>query len=223
LITPNAAGYPRAMRDLVWISLVLGVTGCGEVQKLEDAPPGTVDAAPTDTQPDAPPCKTFNGTWQTNAISFDAQIAPTSRAEFETRGDGVTGVVAGTPIPRDEYLACCGFHLDYLGPTGGQLIWAGNATSGFEVRASCPGPTLCSSTAGIRVTFTRPVTAVGLEYPGGNTSTMFDRQGTTIATMTVQGSGTNFLGYASALPIAYAEFTDGGGENINKLLYHRCQ
>jgi hypothetical protein len=214
------------MRDLVWNALVLGVlgvAGCGEVQKLEDAAPGPADAA-VDSSPDAPPCKTFNGAWQTNAISFDSQIAPTSRAEFETRGDGVTGVVAGTPIPRDEYLACCGFYLDYLGPVGGQLIWAGNSTSGFEVRASCPnGPVGCTSTAGIRVTFTRPVTAVGLEYPGGNTSTMFDRQGATIATMTVQGSGINFLGYASAVPIAHAEFVDGGGENINKLLYHRCQ
>jgi hypothetical protein len=215
------------MRITAWLLLAIGAAGCGEVQKLTDAPPlpppiDAPDDGSTDAPPDAAPCTTYSGVWQTNAITFDTQIAPTARADFETRGDGVTGVTAGTPIPRDEYLACCGLRLDYLGPVGGQLIWAGNAVGGFEVRASCPG-TLCQSPAGIRVTFIPAVTAAGLEYPGGTTATMYDAQNATISTMTVQGSGINFLGYQSAVLIDHAEFVDGGGENINKLLYHRCQ
>jgi hypothetical protein len=86
----------------------------------------------------------------------------TARVDFETRGDGVTGVTAGTPVPRDEYLACCGIRLDDLGPAGGQLIWAGNAAGGFEVRASCPG-LMCTATSGVRITFIPTVTAVGVD------------------------------------------------------------
>jgi hypothetical protein len=40
--------------------------------------------------------------------------------------------------------------------------------------------------------------------------------------MSVMGSGTNFIGYQSAVRIDHAEFTDSGGENVEKLLYHRC-
>ncbi len=203
--------------------LALGAAGCGEVQEFPDASLPPFDArGDAPTQPDAPLCTTYAGVWQTNAITFDMQIAPSARVDFETRGDGVTGVTAGTPVPRDEYLACCGFRLDYLGPSGGQLIWAGNATGGFEVRASCP-TFPCAGTAGVRVTFAPSITAVGLDYPGDTTATMFDAQNGTISTMTVQGSGNNFLGYQSAVRIDHAEFVDGGGENVQRLLYHRCQ
>ena len=203
--------------------LFVAAAACGEVkqQRLPDGPPAPDDAgldAPIDT-PAA--CTTFNSAWQTNAISFDTDIAPTARADFETRGDGITGVTAGTPVPRDEYLACCGFRLDYLGPAGGQLIWAGNAVGGFEVRASCQ-TFPCPSPAGIRVTFVPPVTAVGVDYPGGIDAAMFNAQNNLISSMSVMGSGNNFLGYKSAVPIDHAEVTDGGGENIQRLLYHRC-
>ena len=209
-----------------WILLVVG---CGEVEKLAvDASPssdGSVgDGSLIDSSIDGPAaaCTTYNGTWQTSAIGFDGDIAPTARVDFETRGDGVSGVTAGTAVPRDEYLACCGIRLDFIGPTGGQLIWAGNATSGFEVRASCPGG-LCMTTAGVRITFVPAVTAVGVEYPGGTDGAVFDTQNNIVSMMSVSGSGTNFLGYESAVRLDHAEFTDLGGENVNKLLYHRCQ
>jgi hypothetical protein len=211
------------MRHIAWLVLLVG---CGEVKSpVADGPPSIVDGRPVDGAPPidaAATCTTYNGIWQTNAIAFDNQIAPTARVDFETRGDGVTGVTAGTPIPRDEYLACCGIRLDYLGPNGGQLIWAGNASGGFEVRASCPGG-LCMATSGVRITFIPTVTAVGIDYPGGDDAAMFGPQNTLIATMSVMGSGTNFIGYESAVRIDHAEFTDGGGENVEKLLYHRCQ
>jgi len=219
------------MRHLSWIVFVfVFVVGCGDVVQhdLPDSPPGTIDGATGDGrsadagQADASAtCPSYLGTWVTNAIGFDQDIAPTSRADFETRGDGVTGVVAGTPVPRDEYLACCGFSLDFIGPSGGQLIWAGNAVGGFEVRASC-ATGLCTTTAGVRVTFANPVAAVGYEYPGGTDAVVLDGAGNRISTMSVMGSGTNFLGYESGVPVSVLETTDGGGENIMTLLYHRC-
>ncbi len=214
------------MRTPAWLLAVIGAAACGEVQKLADAPPPPGDAAADGddaaTVPDGAPCTTYGGVWQTNAITFDTQIAPTARLDFETRADGVTGVVAGTPVPRDEYLACCGVRIDYVGPAGGQVIWAGNAVGGFSVRATCPGG-ICSGIAGIRVTFVPPVTAAGVEYAGGIMAAMFDAQNAAISTMGVMGSGTNFLGYQSAVRIDHAELVDSGGEDLGKLLYHRCQ
>jgi hypothetical protein len=67
------------------------------------------------------------------------------------------------------------------------------------------------------------VTAAGIDYPGDTNAAMFNAQNNLIASMSVPGSGTHFLGYKSAVPIEHAEFTDGGGENLMKLLYHRCQ
>ncbi len=210
------------MRNLAWVLSVLGAAACGEVQKLADAPPSPGDtAADASAIPDAAPCTTYTGVWQTNAITFDSQIAPTARLDFETRADGVTGVTAGTPVPRDEYLACCGVRIEYIGPAGGQVIWAGNADSGFSVRASC-SIGICPSTAGIRLTFLPPVTAAGADYAGGTTATMFDAQNAVISTMAVMGSGPNFLGYQSAVRIDHADFVDGGGEDLDRLLYHRC-
>jgi hypothetical protein len=52
---------------------------------------------------------------------------------------------------------------------------------------------------------------------------MFDAQNAQISTMAAMGSGTNFLGYQSAVRIDHAEFVDFGGEDLGKLLYHRCQ
>jgi hypothetical protein len=215
------------MRNMVVLLLAVGLvvaSGCGEVQKLAvDAPPPGDDAA-GDALVDAPAaCATYNGVWETNEISFDTAIAPTSRVDFETRGDGVTGVIAGTPVPRDEYLACCGIRLEYVGPAGGSLIWAGNAQGGFEVRGSCPMAPNCLDISGVRVTFVPAVTAAGVEYPGGTTGTMFDAQNNVISKMTVQGSGTNFLGYKSAVRIDHIEYVDNAAEDLEKLLYHRCQ
>jgi hypothetical protein len=226
----------RHVRSLLGVPGVLGVLGalgafgplgCGEVHDNPDAaPPGDSTPpgdAPPDTRPDsAPLCTTYNGTWQTNAISFDTAIAPTARLDFETRADGVTGVVAGTAVPRDEYLACCGIRLDYLGPAGGRLIWAGNAQGGFSVRGICE-PFPCSQMAGVRVTFVPAATAVGAVYPGSANITVFDAQNNAVSTMSVPGSGDNFLGYQAQVRLDHADFIDNSAEDLERLLYHRCQ
>lgn len=219
------------MRNLPWLlpvtvaaaaTTAIAPAGCGEVKDVaSDAPPMRDSGDPP---PDVPPtaCITYAGAWDTSEIAFDAAIAPTSRLDFETRADGVTGVVAGAPVPRDEYLQCCGVRLEYIGPAGGQLIWAGNSQGGFSVRGTCP-QLGCSETAGVRVTFVSPVTAAGVQYAGGTNGTMLDAQGNVISTMSMQGSGINFLGYRSPVLIDHADFVDFSAEDLPKLLYHRCQ
>jgi len=104
---------------------------------------------------------TFGGVWRTSAMTFAAETGPLAVVDFEHRGDGVTPVTAATPLPRDEYLACCGVQLDPIGAAT-SIIWAGNAVGGFEARATCAaGP--CTNSAGIRVTFVPPVAAAGAD------------------------------------------------------------
>lgn len=74
-----------------------------------------------------------------SAISFDSDVGTSSRVDVETRGDGIAGVFADTPVPPDDYVACCGIRIEFVGTdAGGGVIWAGNAQSGFSVRTSCP-------------------------------------------------------------------------------------
>lgn len=203
------------------------VAGCGQVnQVVADAPAppsdAAVDGAALDGASDARPCTTYNGTFTTAELGFASDVGASAQVDFETRGDGVTGVTAGTPVPVDEYAACCGIRIEFVGTDpGGMVIWAGNPQGGFSVRATCTNLT-CTGTAGVRFTFTTPVTAVGAEYAGGTTMAVIDAQGTPVATMSVTGSGTNFLGYESRVPLARAQLSDSGGEDVAKLLYHRC-
>lgn len=43
-----------------------------------------------------------------------------------------------------------------------------------------------------------------------------------VSSMSVPGSGTNFLRYESAVRIGAVTFIDNGGEDLNELFYHRC-
>jgi hypothetical protein len=219
-----AIGWGVAIGYVVLV--MVAVAGCGEVRK------GAADAAGSDTAADSPaidgssdagPCTTFGGTFTTNAIAFDSDVGTSARVDFETRGDGVTGVTAGTAVPPDEYVACCGLRVEYVGTdTTGQVIWAGNAQGGFSVRATCQAG-ICNGTAGVRFTFTTPVTAVGAEYAGGTTMALSDAEGAAVAMMSETGSGTNFLGYEAKVRLGRAQLSDGGGEDVSRLLYHRCQ
>jgi hypothetical protein len=219
---------------MVWLVFA---AGCGGVPGATDAGSnpgdGTGDGSgsnPGDAAIDTPgsdTCKTFTGVFQNDATAFDSSIAPTTRQTFEMRGDGVTAVTSGTVVPRDEYLACCGFQLEFLGnDPGGTLIWAGNPVTGFDIRAKCMGTPkfpACKEPSGVRVTFVPPVTAVGIEYPGSTTVTVFDTSNTSVATMQVSGSGAKFfLGYESKVKLSRLETFDSVGENIETLLYHRC-
>jgi hypothetical protein len=204
------------------------VAGCGRVQAVVDASAlpsdAAVDGAALDGAGDAPPCTTYNGTFTTAELGFASDVGASAQVDFETRGDGVTGVTAGTLVPVDEYAACCGIRIEFVGTdAGGMVIWAGNPQGGFSVRATCAAVPGCTGTAGVRFTFTTPVTAVGAEYAGGTTMAVLDDQGKPVAMMSETGSGTNFLGYESRVPLARAQLSDSGGEDVVKLLYHRCR
>ena len=63
---------------------------------------------------DGAPCATYGGAFTSCAISFDGDVGTNSRVDVETRGDGITGVFAGTPVPPDEYVACCGIRIEFV-------------------------------------------------------------------------------------------------------------
>ena len=196
----------------------LALVGCA----LGLTPPSMTDASSDASSIDAPACKTYDGAWQTTASSFETNIAPTTRVDFETRGDGVTSAPVPDRIPRDEYLACCGIELDFIGPPNGALIWTGNPIGGFLIRASC-GTDPCPGTVGVRVTFSPPSSAVGFEYAGGTNAAVFDTQDAKVSTTTVVGSGINFLGYKSQVPLKTLEVTNIGGVSLGLLTYHACR
>lgn len=224
---------PSYVRGVSSGTVILGavlVAGCGQVQPIvadASAPPSdaAVDGgAALDGASDALPCTTYNGTFTTAELGFASDVGATAQVDFETRGDGVTGVTAGTPVPIDEYAACCGIRIEFVGTdAGGTVIWAGNPQGGFSVRATCTNGPFCTGTAGVRFTFTTPVTAVGAEYAGGTTMAVVDAQGTQVAMMSEMGSGTNFLGYESKVLLTRAQLSDSGGEDVAKLLYHHCR
>lgn len=64
--------------------------------------------------------------------------------------------------------------------------------------------------------------AVGAEYAGGTSMAVPDDQGAPVVAMSVMGSGSNFLGYESKVRLGRAQLSDTGGEDVSKLLYHRC-
>jgi len=164
-------------------------------------------------------CLTFAGTWYTSEANFSSVVEETQLVDFETRGDGVTVPPVGTVVPRDEYLACCGIRLEYEGtdPTG-ELIWAGNSTSGFSVRTNCAGS---QCTGGgpqlVRVIF-GAASAVGGEQPATNAVGMYDSFGEITS-----NTGSLWLGYASTTPITYTEFGQGNGSSLKSLRYQLCQ
>jgi hypothetical protein len=186
----------------------------------ETAEPGNA-ALETAAAP-AEACTTFAGTWQTNADTFAAAIAPAAKVNFSFRADGVTRPPVGAAVARDEFLSCCGILLDFIGgpPRGGGLFWIGSDASGFAIKSRCRGTSddCGRSGGGVRITFVPAVTAAGLAFPADDTAVMFDAQNTPISTM----SGSGFLGYQSAVPIDHAEFKDSGGEILFTLIYHRC-
>lgn len=166
--------------------------------------------------------------WFTTQADFEAAVSGPTTTSFSLRGDGTTIPTAGMAVPVDEYLGCCGFSSAYAGDaTNGSIIWAGNPTAGFELRAMCGngGGLGCMSSAhnGIRFTFKTPMGAVGGHYAGGTTMQVYGVDGSLLDQLTLSGSGMNFVGHASKTPIGSVVFTDPVGENVSDIEYAPCK
>ena len=211
----------KRLRDVVIIGVATALTAC--VDSSAGPAPEVAERGNAALETAAAPaaaCKTFAGTWQTDATAFATAIAPATQVDLSARGDG-SQPTAGATVPRDEYLSF-GILLDYAGDPGGRLLWTGNPVSGFTVKGKCPGIDECLHPAGVRITFVPAATAAG-SVPGRNTAAMFDAQNMQISTMTPTGPVfPPFIGYQSAVPIDHAEFKDRLGAHITKVIYHRC-
>lgn len=166
-------------------------------------------------------CATFDGSWYTSTASFSAAVGATETVDFETKGDRATVPSAGTDVPVDEYLNCCGILVEFGGtdPTG-SLIWAGNPTGGFALRASCVGSSGCGGGGPntVKVTFVNGASAAGgMQSATSYTAYMHDDSGE-IASMT----GSEWLGYASATTITYARFGRADAANLKSVTYQAC-
>lgn len=208
-----------------------GGSGGGAVDASGGSGGGAFDAsfdAPHDAAADSGTCAQGAVGWFTTQASFEANVAGLTHVSFSKRGDGTTTPTAGMTVPPNEYLACCGFTNVYYGSaTNGSIIWVGNTTSGFELMAQCGigGPLGCTGSPlnGIRFTFSNPVRAVGGDYAGGTTMQIYAVDGSLIDQLTLNGSGTNFLGHASKTPIGSVVFADFGGENVSDIEYAGCK
>jgi hypothetical protein len=188
-----------------------------------DSPSPPRDSSPIDAPPDARPCPAFSGTWALEVARFNRDVTAATTLDFSFRGDGTSRPADGTQVPTGEYVACCGLRVEPASTDpSARVIWSGNNQAGFSIRTTCNGGA-CSGNAGIKLTFTTPYTAVGANYAGSTTMTVYNLNGGTVATLGVQGSGTNFLGHMANTKLGGAQLIDDGTEEIRSLRYFRCQ
>jgi hypothetical protein len=211
----------QRLRDIVIVCVATALTACVEISDGLAPEDSERDDAALESEADAAAaCPTFDGTWLTDEAAFKAAIAPATTVDFSKRANGATPT-AGVMVPADEYLACCGIRLEYVGdPRSRGVIWVGNSSSGFSIQGRCRAPDECFEPTGIRITFVPATTAAGVRRGSIQTGVMFDAQNTPISTPVPSAQ---FVGYKSAVPIDHAEFKRiFAGASLAKLVYRRC-
>lgn len=207
---------------LVASLLLLAGMGCGRVILPEDGGMVDPDGGTVDSLPPGDSglvCSSPRlANWQGVLEKFEAETGTTLKLDFETRGDGITQVMAGQIVPADEYVPCCGVRIEPSNASAGGVIWAGNPVGGFSVRASCAG--VC----GVRFTFLKPVLAMGANFAGSTNASVLATPDdkTPLSMMSFSGSGTNFLGYLSDKPFEVAVYEDPAGEDLEDLQVEFC-
>ena len=182
----------------------------------------TVDGSSDDggSPSDAATCVQSDAGWSTDLPTFMTTSGATLIHDFDKRADGSTPV-AGTDIPADEYLSCCGFRIRFESDQpDARLMWAGNTTTGFGARVTCP--TFGCNKADIIVELRQPASAVAVDYPGDITATVQNASGTVISSKALTGSGQLSVGYRSAEAISSAVFSRAGGNEIDALYARTC-
>lgn len=164
--------------------------------------------------------------WYYTQLFYELQVQAAHHADFETHGDGKTGVVAAEPVAVDEYLNTFGFTVEYVGgDPSGHIAWWGTEETGFALRVNCNNYAGCFPPGqhGIRITFVKaPVVTLAMKFPANTNATLFDIQGDIIAQKSAGGKGDSFLAYVSDTPIGAVQITDPGGESMKDLWFSTC-
>lgn len=130
---------------------------------------------------------------------FQAAAGALEVIDFETLPDGNTSH-AGIPITNAYNYDAFGAH--FSAPLGTILTQGSpgmNPLQGIGIRVEVSFPNLTWITCEL----TEPASAIGVFFPGNTTVRCYDTNGTLLASPWLNGSGNQFIGVVSDVPIAH--------------------